>query len=405
MKAIITPAPLRGSIAAIPSKSQAHRLLICAALADGPTRIACSSLSADIEATASCLQALGAEIDYSDGVFTVTPIKTPRPGAALDCGESGSTLRFLLPVVCALGGGATIKMHGRLPCRPLSPLWEELERCGARLSRPAEDVIAVSGALSENNFTIAADISSQYISGLLFALPILDGGSVTLTGKVESAGYIEMTLRALAQFGAAPEKQGTAYALAPGKTYASPGKARVEGDWSNAAFWVAAGTLSGGGLECTGLEPDSPQGDRAVVQAVEAIKKGGAVIDAADIPDLVPVLAALAALTPGRTEFINAGRLRIKESDRLATVHGMLSDLGADVAETADGLVVNGKPALPGGNTQSHGDHRIAMSAAVAAIGCVGEVSIDAAEAVNKSYPGFWRDYAALGGRLRLEEI
>ncbi len=402
MKAIITPAALSGSVPAIASKSQAHRLLICAALADAPTKIACASLSEDILATADCLRALGAKIEYTDGVFSVIPIKEPTPNARLDCGESGSTLRFLLPVVCALGKGAVIKMHGRLPYRPLSPLWEELEKSGAVLSRPTEDTISVSGRLEKRDFTIAADISSQYISGLLFALPVLGGGSVTLTGKVESAGYIEMTLRALAQFSAAPEKNGSGYVL-QNKSCISPGRAEVEGDWSNAAFWLAAEAVCGG-VNCTGLDPESPQGDRAAVSCIEAIKKGGATIDAAQIPDLVPVLATLAALTPGRTEFINAGRLRIKESDRLATVREMLTDLGADVTETAEGLVVHGKAALPGGATHSHGDHRIAMSAAIAAIGCGGEVSIARAEAVNKSYPGFWNDYAALGGNVRLEE-
>ena len=181
MKAIISPAALSGSIPAIASKSQAHRLLICAALADRPTVLACASLSEDILATADCLRALGAKIEYTDGAFSVIPIENPTPNARLDCGESGSTLRFLLPVVCALGAGATIKMHGRLPQRPLSPLWEELERSGAILSRPTEDTISVSGKLEGRDFTIAADISSQFISGLLFTLPILGGGSVTLT--------------------------------------------------------------------------------------------------------------------------------------------------------------------------------------------------------------------------------
>lgn len=403
MKAIITPAPLAGEIPAIPSKSQAHRLLICAALADRPTYVACRSLSQDIEATASCLEAMGAKIEYADGLFTVHPIKKPTPNAVLDCGESGSTLRFLLPVVCALGVGATIKMHGRLPQRPLSPLWEELEQSGASLSRPTPDTIAVSGRLTKRDFTIAADVSSQYISGLLFALPILGGGSVTLTGNIESAGYIDMTVRALREFSAAPDYENKTFTLA-GKNYTSPGKAHVEGDWSNAAFWVVADCLSKGAVACTGLEADSPQGDRAVVQAAAAIAGGNATIDAKDIPDLVPVLAVLASLSPGTTEFVNAGRLRIKESDRLATVREMLTDLGADVTETAEGLIVRGKASLTGGATHSHGDHRIAMSAAVAAIASGGEVIIEKAEAVNKSYPGFWKDYAALGGSVRLED-
>lgn len=403
MKAILTPTALQGEIRAIPSKSQAHRLLICAALADSPTRIACRSLSADIEATASCLEALGAKIEYADGAFSVQPISEAVEMAELDCGESGSTLRFLLPVVCALGKGARIKMHGRLPERPLSPLWEELERCGAVLKKPEKDMIEVRGKLCENRFAIAADISSQYISGLLFALPILGGGEVELTGNIESAGYIEMTVRALREFGAEPKLKGRTYSLERGG-YSSPTEARVEGDWSNAAFWIVADAVSSGKVDCTGLDADSPQGDRAVIEAAKAIAAGNATVDAKDIPDLVPVLAMLASVSPGTTRFINAGRLRIKESDRLATVNEMLTSLGADIEETADGLIVRGKASLSGGRTHARGDHRIAMSAAVAAIACEGEVTIENAESVNKSYPAFWSDYASLGGKVRLED-
>ena len=402
MRVTIRPAPLSGEIKAIPSKSQAHRLLICAALAEKPTSIFCGSLSKDIEATARCLRAMGAEIDYADGIFSVRPISGAVEMAELDCGESGSTLRFLLPVVCALGKGARIKMHGRLPERPLSPLWEELERCGAQLYRPEKDIIEVRGLLRENRFSIAADVSSQYISGLLFALPILGGGEIELTGDIESAGYIEMTVRALRQFGADIAYENRIFSL--GGTLVSPGEAAVEGDWSNAAFWIVADALSGGGLGCAGLEADSPQGDRAVLEAVKAISAGNAVVDAKNIPDLVPVLAVLASVSPGKTRFINAQRLRIKESDRLATVREMLSALGADIEETEDGLLVAGKPRLRGGRAHARGDHRIAMSAAVAAIVCENELSIENAESVEKSYPAFWHDYAALGGKVKVEE-
>ncbi len=403
MRVTLSPRPLRGVIRAIPSKSQAHRLLICAALADKPTRIACGSLSKDIEATADCLRALGADIDYSGGVFTVRPISSCPEMVELDVGESGSTLRFLLPVVCALGKGARIKMHGRLPERPLSPLWEELERCGAVLSKPRRDILEVRGNLREKRFSIAANVSSQYISGLLFALPILGGGEIELLGDIESAGYIEMTLRALRAFGADIKYENRCYSLDKGGL-SSPGEAAVEGDWSNGAFWLAANALGGGGIALTGLDADSPQGDRAVTEAAAAIQKGDAVIDARDIPDLVPVLAVLASVSPGTTRFINARRLRIKESDRLATVHEMLSALGADIDETEDGLIVRGREHLRGGSVHARGDHRIAMSAAVAAIACEGEVTIENAESVTKSYPAFWRDYALLGGDVKTEE-
>ena len=405
MKAIITPSRLAGEIPAIASKSQAHRLLICAALADKPTAVKCATVSADITATAACLNALGAHIERGDGVFTVEPIRALPEHAVIDCGESGSTLRFMLPVVCALGVDTTIKMHGRLPARPLSPLWEELERCGARLSRPTADTIAVAGKIGGGKYTLAADVSSQFISGLLFALPLTgEGGRIELTGTLESASYIEMTVRALRRFGVDTAFENGGYTLRAESRYTSPGEVIVEGDWSNAAFWVCADRILGGTLSVTGLDPDSPQGDRAVERASLRIAAGSAVIDCRDIPDLVPVLSVLAAVSPGQTRFINAGRLRIKESDRLKTTAALLQNLGAQVEELEDGLIVTGRARLKGGEADSANDHRIAMSAAVAALACEGPVILHGAQAVNKSYPGFWADYRRLGGRVELEE-
>lgn len=405
MKAILEPSSLSGEITAIASKSQAHRLLICAALADRETILRCPTLSADITATADCLRGLGANITYENGVFTVIPIREKPATAAIDCDESGSTLRFLLPVVCALGIETTIRMHGRLPERPLSPLWEELEAHGAVLSRPTPDTIAVSGTLSAGTYTVAADISSQFISGLLFALPLLRGeSSITLTGKLESASYVEMTLRALKKFGIEWEPGNTGYTLPAGRNYTSPGEADVEGDWSNGAFWIVADRICGGTLSILGLDPASPQGDREAEHASLRIAAGSAVIDAQNIPDLVPVLSVLAAVSPGETRFINAGRLRIKESDRLATTTALLKNLGADAEELPDGLIVRGKRRLTGGFVDSANDHRIAMSAAIASLACDGPVILTGAQAVNKSYPAFWNDFQRLGGRVTLEE-
>lgn len=405
MKAVLRPSTLAGTIPAIASKSQAHRMLICAALADRPTRVACPTLSADIDATADCLRALGADIAYENGVFTVAPIDAVPSHSLLDCGESGSTLRFLLPVVCALGANARIKMHGRLPERPLSPLWEELEAHGARLSRPGPDTLAVEGALTPGSYTMAANVSSQFISGLLFALPLLEGPStITLTGHLESASYLAMTVRALGLFGVDCPLEDGVFSVPGGRRYTSPGTATVEGDWSNAAFWVAADHICGGTLRVTGLAPDSPQGDRAVLELAQRIRAGSAVVDCQDVPDLVPVLSVLAAVTPGQTRFVNAGRLRIKESDRLATTAGLLRALGGQAEELPDGLVVTGRERLTGGELDSANDHRIAMSAAVAALACEGPVVLHGAQAVNKSYPAFWTDYARLGGRVALED-
>ena len=405
MKATIHPSVLSGEIKAIASKSQAHRLLICASLADRETRIRCATLSADIEATAACLRALGAKITYTDGIFTVVPIRERPAAAVIDCGESGSTLRFLLPVVCALGIDTTVVMHGRLPERPLSPLWEELELHGAVLSRPTADTIRASGKLSGGAYTLASNISSQFISGLLFALPLLDGENlIYLSGALESASYLEMTVRALRAFGVEAAFDAGAYRLAAGQAYRSPGDAAVEGDWSNAAFWICADRILGGTLSITGLAPDSPQGDRAAETTSLRIAAGSAAVDCRDIPDLVPVLAVLASVSPGQTRFINAGRLRIKESDRLKTTAALLTALGGQVEELPDGLVVTGVSALSGGEVDSANDHRIAMSAAVAALACRKPVILHGAEAVNKSYPAFWDDYRRLGGCIEFEE-
>ena len=407
MKMTIQPGPLGGELPAIPSKSQAHRLLICAALAEEPTLLSCGALNRDIEATAACLEALGAEVEYRCGAFRISPIRSLSGGAVLDCGESGSTLRFLLPVVCALGAEGCFLLRGRLPERPLSPLWEELERHGAVLGRTARDRVTFSGKLEPGDYRIPGDISSQYISGLLFALPLLEGEStLTPSGRLESAGYLEMTKQAQALFGLtwSGDRSVETWRLTSGRRYRSPGLAEVEGDWSGASFWLAADALSPRKIRLTGLNAASAQGDRAAAELIPRIRAGNAVIDAGDIPDLVPPLAVVAAVSPGETRFVNAGRLRLKESDRLQSVCAMLRSLGADAEEKPEELILRGKETLRGGVVDSCRDHRIAMSAAVAAIACREPVTVLGAEAVEKSYPAFWADYRSLGGELREEE-
>ena len=388
MTQIIPRSHISGTVAAIASKSAAHRLYICAALADSPTEITCQSTSRDIEATRACLAAMA------------------RGEALLPCGESGSTLRFLLPVAAALGLEVDFKMEGRLPDRPLAPLDQQLTAHGVRLSRPCHDLLHVSGRLEPGDYVLPGNVSSQYISGLLFALPLLQGTStLTITGKIESAPYIAMTLDALKQFGVQPECRDHVYTIAP-TAYRSPGTAVVEGDWSNAAFWLCAGALAGP-VTVTGLDPDSLQGDKEVF---EILRRFGAKteqtgssftvspgslhaidIDAAAIPDLVPVLSVVAAAAEGTTRITNAQRLRIKESDRIKTVLAMLTALGAEAEEREDGLVIHGGKALTGGTVDSSNDHRIAMAAAVAATLC--KVTVERAEAVSKSYPRFWEDF------------
>ena len=388
----ITPSNLSGTIPAIPSKSMAHRLFICATLADGETEVECQGTSKDIEATRACLAAM-------------------QSGCRLPCGESGSTLRFLLPVAAALGLDAEFHMEGRLPQRPLHPLDEQLTAHGVTLTRPQPDILKISGKLAPGEYTLPGDVSSQYISGLLFALPLLDAPStLTVTGKIESGPYIEMTLDALRQFGIHVTIEENVFHI-PACGYRSPGKAVVEGDWSNAAFWLCAGAL-GKPVTVTGLDPNSLQGDKAIFELLAAFgaetKQEGDTytvspaplkaleIDAAAIPDLVPVLSVVAAAAAGTTRIYNAQRLRLKESDRIASVKAMLEALDASVEETADGLLIHGGMPLSGGTVDSCNDHRIAMAAAVASVICQNPVTVLGAEAVEKSYPDFWSDLRSL---------
>ena len=393
MDITIHPGPLGGSINIIPSKSQAHRLLICAAFADKPTDLICPETNRDIEATAACLNALGASIRRTDTGYCIHPCNTPRQKAVLNCGESGSTLRFLLPVASALGVETTLKMEGRLPQRPLSPLWEEMERMGCSLNWIAPDELLVTGKLRPGDYCIDGGVSSQFVTGLLYALSLLEGDSrIHITGKLESAPYVDMTLAAMAKFGIKTQD----FAIKGGQIYHSPGTLSVEGDWSNGAFFLAAKAL-GSNLEVLGLDPNSPQGDRAVLDALRQLSAKNVTISAADIPDLVPILSVFAAANHGAV-FTDIRRLRLKESDRVASVIDMITNLGGKAVATEDTLTVFGT-GLTGGTVDSCNDHRIAMSAAIAATVCTAPVTITGAQCVSKSYPQFWAEYARLGGK------
>lgn len=391
MDITIFPHKLCGSVSAIPSKSQAHRLLICAAFSDKPTFLTCPQTNEDITATARCLNALGAEITRTDEGYRVIPVTQVPTSAVLNCGESGSTLRFILPVACALGVNATFQMEGRLPYRPLSPLWEELERMGCSLSRPTETTIETRGKLSAGNYSIHGNVSSQFITGLLFAAALLEGTStISIIGKLESQPYVEMTRLALSAFGVETEN----YKVKSSFPFCSPGTVHVEGDWSNGAFFLAAKAL-GNTVEVTNLNLDSPQGDRAVADILNH-REGTPLISAADIPDLVPILAVVFGAKNGAV-FTDISRLRLKESDRVASVCNMLSSLGAPAVATENTLTVT--PGVYHGCTiDAAGDHRIAMAAAIAATIADGPVTILGAECVAKSYPAFWQEYQRLGG-------
>lgn len=390
MDITIQPRHLRGTIPAIPSKSQAHRLLICAAFADKPTQLRCADTNRDIEATVSCLQALGAQILRTDSGYSIFPISSVPETATLNCCESGSTLRFLLPVVGALGIDATFHMEGRLPDRPLSPLWEEMERMGCILTRPSENTIRCTGQLIPGVFLIDGSVSSQYITGLLFALSLMNGEStLEITGTVESRPYIDMTRDALHLFGIDPDHLGAG-------PFHSPGYLCVEGDWSNSAFFLTADAL-GSDIILEDLNETSTQGDRAIQTILPILQAGVSTISAADIPDLIPILSVAAASCHGAV-FTNIQRLRLKESDRVASIIAMIEGLGGVAWATEDTLTIGNIP-LRGGIVDSVNDHRIAMAAAIAATVCSESVTILGADAVNKSYPHFWDDYVHLGGK------
>lgn len=408
--------PLNGKIAAITSKSDAHRCLIGAALCGGMTEVVINDSNRDIEATADCLRALGAKIERDGCVFRVFGIEKLPEKAVLDCNESGSTLRFLLPVAAALGADAHIIGSGRLPERPLSPLVERMGEHGVCFSSDRLPM-DISGKLTAGRFELPGNVSSQYITGLLLALPILAGDSeIILTTKLESAGYIDMTIRTLKLFGIEIERipENGGYRIKGGQKYSSPERIVVEGDWSNAAFWLTAGAV-GGDVAVSGLDADSAQGDKEIFELlgnfgartersgedtkVSHDELSGIKIDAAGIPDLVPILAVCACAAKGKTEITNAARLRIKESDRLKTVAAMINALGGEIAELQDGLVINGKGKLKGGSVDSFNDHRIAMAAAIASVICEGDVVIKGAQAVEKSYPAFFEHFRLMGGR------
>ena len=386
MDITISPGKLSGHLQAIPSKSQAHRLLICSAFSDKPTHLICPDTNRDIEATAGCLNAIGAKIIRIADGYTVNPITQIPDKAEIFCAESGSTLRFLLPIVGALGIDTCIHMEGRLPYRPLSPLWEEMERMGCRLSRPKETVIRCTGKLRPGNYSIDGSVSSQYITGLMFALSLIAGQcDLSITGTLQSKPYVEMTRQAMALFGVDEVN----------KQYRSAGSVQVEGDWSNGAFFLTANAM-GSCVAVSGLDEHSSQGDKACVPLLKALENS-CTIDAANIPDLVPILAVAAASKQGAV-FTNIARLRLKESDRVTSVIELLSRLGAKAEATENTMNVY-PGSFSGCTINPHGDHRIAMAAAIAATVAQGPVTILDAHCVEKSYPKFWDEYRQLGGK------
>lgn len=407
----ITPAPLQGEVTVPPSKSAAHRMLLCAALSNGVSRISPACHSMDIDATIGAVRALGAEVTETDGCFIVrgvTPERIPRTHQTIDCGESGSTLRFLLPVAAALGIHATFIGHGRLPSRPIDELTGLLRQNGADCDSDHLP-LTLTGKLRPGQYAISGNISSQYLTGLLLALPLVGDSTVSLTTPLESAGYIDMTLQTMERFGVRVTREG--------QTYTADGQYRpcdgaIEGDWSQACFFLAA--AAGGRPICVrGLCDTSAQGDKAAIGlfgrfGMDISFENGllcavghslhaAEIDCSQVPDMVPALAVTAALAEGETTLCGAGRLRLKESDRIkATVDG-LHAMGITARELPDGLTVTGGR-VTGGAIDGAGDHRIVMAFSVLAAAAAGGTTVSDYTAVSKSYPGFFEDYKKLGG-------
>ncbi len=517
----VSPSRIFGTIDAISSKSMAHRVMIASLLSSEPTKIYLNAVSDDMRATIGCIEAMGGTCEHQADGIVITPPERFLQSPTLNCNESGSTARFLVPVAGSLSLEATFIGSGRLPERPFSPIVRVMRENGCLVSSETLPM-TLEGKLKSGEYKIEGNVSSQYISGLLFALPLLEGDSkITLTSPLESAGYVDMTLEVLGKFGAQAERvsdgflvrgnvgpvssgsgrsdkqkecsgggSGQSCAFAPEDAlcrtaesensglpasenlrFKSPREYTVEGDWSNSAFWLCAAAAAGQTLCVRNLDQNSLQGDRAVPDILcrmgaDISWDGGELVvggknrmaggtqpphnrgrdvpngeckrfnsknnglmgmvteadegtssprgelglpptrlnavdvDASQIPDLVPALAAAMAVASGTSRVYGASRLRLKESDRIKSICEALSAVGADIRETDDGFIINGRAQLTGGTADSHGDHRIAMMLAVAALAGKAEVAITDAQAVNKSYPRFFTDLKKLGGAV-----
>ena len=389
MKVKIMPQRLNGTICAVASKSYAHRALICAALAEGTSQIHLSDRAKDIEATIRCLEALGSKITRENDTYFVTPIdRENRSAVVLDCGESGTTLRFLVPIVAALGREAQFVGQGKLLSRPMGELEHVLLLHGAEYKDGY-----LKGKLESGTFVMNGDISSQFISGMLLALPLLAKEStIVLKTPPVSRSYLAITRDVMEKFGI--QTDGMDRLTAAGKYKAC--EYTIEGDWSNGAFFLAA--------DCTvtGLNSKSLQGDKEIVTLLEKLNsEDNVIISAEHIIDLVPILAIAAAIKRKKCRITHAERLIYKESDRLQSVWALLQGLGVKAEKTEDGLLIMPSE-IKGGTINSYHDHRIAMAAAIGATFAQGEVWIEDAAAVDKSYVRFWQDFVALGGKLEV---
>lgn len=429
MKCIkIMPSTLKGEISVPPSKSISHRMLICAGFCSGKSILKNIAFSEDIRATIKGVEVLGAKAEYlahcinrKTNDIAVTGNNRPliRKETVIECGESASTLRFLIPLASLTGGEVTFTGRGNLPKRPLDVYLEIFDKQGIRYKIQNNNnnnlPLTLCGSINPGEYQVRGDISSQFISGLMFALPLLEGDSrIEITAPLESRGYIDLTIDTLKKFSIVVENRDYEEFFIKGCQEYKAANCCVEGDFSQAAFWLAAGAL-GAEIWCMNIDTDSLQGDRFILDIISKMGgnlvygKGfikaegtsfllGITVDASECPDLVPVVAVLGALSSGTTKIVNAKRLRLKETDRLNAISTELNKLGAKISELPDGLIIKGRETLRGGAADSRNDHRIAMALAIASTRCRELVVIKNSEAVNKSYPGFWDDFVKVGG-------
>ena len=421
MNVIIHPKKLKGDVLIPPSKSLSHRAIIAACLAEGKSVISNISFSKDINATISAMEALGAKVVKEGNTLFITGSKIKRVGNLIDANESGSTIRFMIPIALVSNEPITFTGKNHLVNRPLDSYYEIFDRLGIEYKHPENAYLPleVNGGLKSGVYEMRGDISSQFITGLLYALPLLDGDSkIVITTNLESIGYIDLTLDVLKDFGIKVINNDYKEFIIEGNQKYKPNNYTVEGDYSQTAFYLVGGAL-GNEINLLGMKEHSLQGDKKIIEDIKAMNGDvtfdngvlkcnpsdtvGAIIDFSQSPDLGPALSVLASLSKGTSNFINASRLRIKECDRITCVLEELNKMGADISETPDTMIINGVDKLHGCVVDSHNDHRLAMAFAMAASVCDSDVKILNAECVSKSYPHFWEDYVKLGGSIDYE--
>ena len=416
----LLPTEIQGSVNIPPSKSLSHRALICAGLSNGRSKISNIIYSEDIKATISALEQLGAEFEAKDDEITVTGVKRLKyDNNPVDCNESGSTIRFMIPIFSLTNKEITFVGKESLINRPQS-IYENIFKEDGNKFTKSNNKIVVKGSVKSRDYHIDGNVSSQFISGLMFSLPLLnDDSTIHINGKLESKGYIDLTVDMLETFGIEIQETTNGYFI-PGNQKYEAKDYRVEGDYSQAAFFLVGGILNGA-IKINDLNHESFQGDKEIVDIIKRMKGKviytengfatnksstiGTTIDISTCPDLGPIVSLLGTLSKGTTTITNISRLRLKESDRVESTVCTLKALGADIKVTNDTIVINGRETLMGGVTvDSYNDHRIAMMISIAALRCEKEVILTGANAVNKSYPHFFKDYKLVGGSLIIKD-